>query len=379
METSRTRRFGAARRLATVLAGATLALGGLAATPSPPAGAAATDSDTLVWVPYRGQTFGFSRNGTQGYASYTSGDFRGGEALEGDFTDTPGTDVFWYRPGPAPDGIVDVVPDGTGVDATFIPKSVNGTFTPLVGDFDGNAVDDILWYAPGSSADALWLFAGDGTHTNVPLTINGSYVPTVIEANGDGYDDIVWYAPGPAADSMWLFGSGASKTTKSVSINGSYQLIPGYFGVRPEGSPQQRLLFFNPTGPDSIWTFDTAANHTSAATPNVDGAFQPVVGAFTSQVTEAIVWYRPGSASEAFWSFSNAGAVNQLEPANVSGSYDPAVADVDGNGYDDIAWSSGGNAAIWRFNGGGYTQTSVSSGLPNTTLVASHTNPFGVD
>jgi hypothetical protein len=374
MQTSTTWRPRAARRLAVALAGLALATGGLVATPGP-VGAATTDSDTLVFVPFRGQTFGFVRNGTFALESYTTGDFRGAEPFEGDFTGQPGTDVFWYRPGSAPDGIVRVTPDGDGVETTFIPKSVNGTFTPLVGDFDGNAIDDILWYAPGSSPDALWLFNSSGGHTNVPLSITGEYVPTVIEANGDGFDDILWYKPGAGADSMWLFGAGAGHTTRSVSINGSYQLIPGSFGLRPEGSPQERLVFFNPSGPDSIWTFDTSANHTSAPLPNIDGAFYPVVGGFTSTVTDAILWYRPGSGSEAFWSFTDGGSVNQLEPLNVGGTYDPVVGDLDGNGYQDIAWTNAGNATIWRFNGGGFTQTTVSTDLPNTIALVGHTDP----
>ncbi|HMJ79056.1 MAG TPA: hypothetical protein VK507_23930, partial [Iamia sp.] len=240
------------RRLASLAVGAALAASAFGAQPAQ-AGDETFNSDTLVFVPFRGQTFGVIRNGTTATPSYTTGDYRGAEPFEGDFTSQPGTDVFWYRPGSAPDGIVRVTPDGTGVTTTFIPKTVNGSFTPLVGDFDGNAIDDILWYAPGSSPDALWLFSGSGAHTNVPLSISGEYIPTVIEANGDGFDDIVWYGPGAAADSIWLFGAGAGHTTKSVAISGSYQLIPGHFGLRPEGSPQQRLVFFNPSGADSIW------------------------------------------------------------------------------------------------------------------------------
>ena len=218
-------------------------------TPTP-AGAAATDSDTLVFVPFRGQTFGVVRNGVTTFPAYFGGgDYRGGEPFEGDFTGSAGTDVFVYRPGPDPDGIVKITPSGTTVTTSLIPKTVNGTFTPLVGDFDGNAISDILWYAPGSSPDALWLFDSSGAHANVPLAINGSYVPTVFEANGDGYDDIIWYAPGGGADSIWLFGAGAGHTTKAVSISGSYQLLQGYFGEAGEGSPQKRLLFFNPPAP----------------------------------------------------------------------------------------------------------------------------------
>lgn len=374
MDTSRTRRRDAGRRLAVALAGLALATGGLVATPSP-AGAAAADSDTLVFVPFRGQTFGVVRNGVTTFPTYfNGGDYRGGEPFEGNFTGSAGTDVFVYRPGPDPDGIVKITPSGTTVTTSLIPKTVNGIYQPLVGDFDGNAIDDIIWYAPGSSPDALWLFASDGSHTNVPLTINGDYLPTVFEANGNGYDDVIWYRPGSGADSIWLFGAGAAHTAKSVTINGSYRLIPGYFGEAAEGRPQKRLLFFNATGADSIWTFDTAANHTSAALPNIDGAYVPVVGHFVEG--DNILWYRPGAASEALWGFTSGGSLNQLEAPSVNGTYEPVVGDYDGNGYQDIAWTSAGRATIWKFTSGGYTQSVVNTGLPNTTAFTGFTDPF---
>ncbi|HEX7133206.1 MAG TPA: VCBS repeat-containing protein [Iamia sp.] len=359
------------RRVAVVLAGLALVTGGLVVTPSP-AGAAPADSDTLVFVPFRGQSTAFVRNGAQTTTAYLTSAF----THTGDFTGGAGTDVLLYNPGSDPDGIIRVTPSGTGVTTSLLPKSVHGQYSPLIGDFDGNAIDDILWYAPGVAADSLWLFAASGAHTSTPVTINGSYSPTVIEMNGDGRDDILWYGTGAAADSIWLFGSGASHTTKSVSISGEYRLVPGHFGLRPEGSPQERLLFYAPVGPDSIWTFDTAADHTSAPVPNVEGVFEPLVGRFTDLVTDAILWYRFGSGSERFWSFTDAGAVNQLEPPTVNGSYDTAVGDYDGNGYQDIAWEFLGDATIWQFNGGGFSQTSVSTGLPNTVPVTGFTDPF---
>jgi len=351
-------------RWAMAVAGLTLGASLVATAPLPVA-ADPADSDTLVFVPFRGQTFGVVRNGTTTTPSYTTGDFRGAEPFEGDFTSEEGTDVFWYRPGAGPDGIVNVVPTGTTATTSFIPKTVNGFFQPLVGDFDGNAIDDILWYAPGSAGDALWLFDGGGGHTNVPLAINGDYVPTVLEANGDDVDDILFYKAGTGADSMWLFGAGGTHTTKAITINGGYRLIPGIFA----DSPQERLVFFNAAGADSIWSFDSSANHTSAPLPNIDGAFIPIVGGFIANQGEAIFWYRPGSGSEAFWSFNADGGLNQLDAPSINGTYESAVGDFDGNGYQDIAWTSGGNATIWRFHSGGFGQSYVNTGLPNTTAL----------
>lgn len=271
-----------------------------------------------------------------------------------------------------------MTPEDDGTTSTsFTPLSVYGTYQPLVGDFDGNAIDDVLWYAPGRAGDSLWLFRADGTHRNMAVTINGTYRPAVIEANGDGYDDIVWYGPGSVSDSMWLFGPGGTHVGRSLSIGGSdYVLVPGHFGDRPEGSPQQRLLFYSPSGYDSIWTFDTLTGHTSAATPSLGSGYEPVTGRFHDPHRNSVLWYRPGGASEALWSFTPTGAVTTLPAPPVYGTYDPAVGDFDGNGYDDIAWAREGRATIWHFTAGSYSSLSFDTALPNTVALTSLHKPF---
>jgi hypothetical protein len=349
-------------RKAATLAASLLAAGGLLATTATPAGASSVDSSTLVFVPYNGQTFTIWRNGNTATPAY----FTTAKVIEGNFGGPSGTDLFLYNPGSGSDGILSVSPNVSSFTYSLRNETINGTYTPVVGDFDGNAVDDILWYAPGPGADSIWLFKADGSHTTKSVAINGTYTPTAINVDGDGDTDIIWYAPGTAADSIWRFSAGAEHTSKAITINGSYQLIPGHFSDAAEGSPQRRLVFFNKAGADSIWTFDTNANHTSAALPNVDGSFTPVVGAFTSTTRDAILYYRPGTASERFLSFNANGSVNVLEPPTVNGTYDPEVGDYDGNGYQDIAWASGGKASLWKFNGGGYTTQSVVTSTVNT-------------
>jgi hypothetical protein len=355
-------RSNARRRRGLAVALASLATAGLLGLTAAPVQADPVDSDTLVFVPYNGQTFTLWRNGNVSQQAR----FTTQRTFPGNFDGQAGTDLFLYNPGSAPDGLLHVSPSGSGFTTGFTPDLVSGTFTPIVGDFNGNALDDIFWYAPGSGADHLWLYQSGGGHTSVPVAVNGSYRPAAINVDGDGDTDIIWYAPGTGADSIWRFGPGGSHTTKSVTINGDYQLIPGYFGVRPEGSPQRRLLFFAKSGADSIWTFDTSANHTSAPIDNIDGPYKPVVGRFMSTTTEAVLFYRPGTGSERFIGFTNAGALEQFEPPTVNGVYDPAVGDFDGNGYEDIAWVTDGKATFWKFNGGGFTQATYNSGTPNT-------------
>ncbi|WP_426571899.1 hypothetical protein [Aquihabitans sp. McL0605] len=339
---------------------ATMAIIGLATTP---AGADPVDSDTLVFVPYNGQTFTIWRNGNISQPTYGTTQ----QTFPGVFDGNPGTDLFLYNPGSGADGILHITPSGSSFTSSFKATPVSGTYTPLVGDFDGNAIDDIFWYAPGAAADSLWLFKANGTHITKSVSVSGTYRPLAINTDGDGYTDIIWYAPGSAADSIWRFGPNGNHTTKALSIAGDYQLIPGYFGLAPEGSPQRRIIFFNKAGADSIWTFDSVANHISEPLPNIDGSFQPVVGNFLDKLNDSVLFYRPGTASERFITFDDDGNLEQLEPPTVKGTYDHTVGDFDGNGYADIAWSSGGKATLWKFNGGGYSQATITTNTTNTT------------
>jgi hypothetical protein len=368
------------RRLGTVvLAALVLAIAAVALVARTPAGAAPTDSDTLVFVPESGQTFGVVRNGVTTFHDYFDED-HGGRSFEGNFTGNPGTDIFVYGHQTEPDGIVSIIPSGTTVTTSFIPKTVNGSYGPIVGDFDGNAIDDILWYQVGQGAgDSLWLFDSSGAHVNVPMTINNSYEPTVLDANGDGRDDILWYGWGRAPDRLWLFGPGGVPVSRTVTINGHYRIVPGHFGDRPEGSPQDRLIFYdNDGGPDSIWTFDTVGDHTTAPLPAIDDVTEPVVGRFTGTTRDAVYWYRPGNDAEQLWTFTAGGAVQEVAAPSVFGTYDPVVGDFDGNGYQDIAWtaaSGAGTATIWRFSSSGHTQSVVNTGLDRTTAHVGSTDP----
>lgn len=357
------------RRVASVGA-ALVATAGLMATTSSPAGAGPIDSSTLIFVPYNGQTYTIWRNGNTATPAY----FSASKMIEGDFGGPNGTDVFLYNPGSGSDGILSVTANVANFTYAFRSETINGSYTPVVGDFDGNAFDDILWYAPGTGPDSIWLFKANGTHTTKSVTINGTYKPTAINVDGDGYTDIVWYAPGTAPDSIWEFGPNATPTPRSITINGTYQLIPGHFSDVAEGSPQRRLMFFNKAGADSIWTFDSSGNHTSAALPNIDGNFTPIVGEFASPDRDAVLFYRPGTSSERYLSFAANGSVSQLEAPNVNGTYDPEVGDYDGNGYDDIAWASGGKAVLWKFTSGGYSQQNITTSTVNTRPVSIH--PF---
>lgn len=358
------------------LAGLALIVSGLVATPTPSAGLPPEPtSDALVFAPTKDddiEAYGSGFGSSQGPVPAAS------QVFTGDFTDEAGTEVFLYQPGPGPDAVISgLVSPSSGSTEDRVDKSVGGTYVPLVGDFDGNGFDDVLWYGPGSTADSLWRFSGNGSHAVVPLTISGRYRPVVIEADGDGDDDVIWYAPGTAGDTIWLFGAGASRTAKRVRIDGDYTPVTGIFGIRPEGSPQERLIFWKQGGADAIWTFDTDANHTSQSLFIPDG--RPVVGDFTADDIDSVMWYQPGPGAEGMVSFDEAGTA-RLDPAPpVSGTYEPVVLDFDGNGAEDIAWTRNGGATIWRFGAGAeglaYSQSSLAGNDPNRIATAVYRDP----
>lgn len=375
-------------RLGRSVAAVAAALAVTAATSgvAPPAAATTAESDSLVFVPYAGSTTTIWRNGNVIEPVIHPAWW----PFEGDFDANPGEGVFYYNPGPGPDGILHVTPSGTGVSANFQPLTVNGHYRPLVGDFDGNAIDDVFWYAPGPAPDHLWRFDAMGGHTSSVQTVNGSYRPIVMDVDGAVGDDIIWYAPGPGPDTIWRFTATGAHTNKPVTINGRYLAIPGHFQHFPEGSPQERLIWWNPAGFDSIWTFDTSADHTSVPMTNVDAPqppagpgytgeslTMPVVGTFMEPTLDSVLFYTPGAAAEVFRGFDAAGDEQAFEPPQVVGLYIPEVGDYDGNGYQDIAWTTGGRAYIWGFHAGGYTQTNVVTDADDTLpRTAYYYDPF---
>ncbi|HEX7133209.1 MAG TPA: hypothetical protein VF228_11570, partial [Iamia sp.] len=141
------------------------------------------------------------------------------------------------------------------------------------------------------------------------------------------------------------------------------------------------LLFFDPSGPDSRWRFDDAADHDSKPLPAVDGPYQPVIGHFREpdSNSDSVYWYRPGAGADLLWFFSGSGnVVVDDSPPQVTGTYDTAVGDYDGNGVQDIAWEANGQASIWLFSAvddGAISQTTASTGIVPTTIAFGHTDP----
>lgn len=353
-----------ARRTLALAVAATALVVGLGALPAtadtPPPG-------RLLFIPTSPGTGAMIRDNAKTSLAIGSGAI----AVPGTFSTATGADILVYSPGAATDYIAHLsnsIPAGV----TFTAFSVGGTYTPIVGDFDGNGIDDILWYAPGGSVDHLWLFNSTTGHTEVPVGISGTYRPTVLDANGDSRKDILWYSPS-GADSLWLMGPGAtSHTTKLITAGPGYQIVAGHFGLPAAGQPRDRVVFYNPSGADYFWTFDTSGNHTSALLPNIDGNYQLLPGQFFEETYGGMVFYGPGSLPEKEWAFGPGPGGDVAPEADIpaiNGTYTTQVGDFDGNGYTDIAFTSGTNTTVWNFtNSGAHTQKAF-TGLPSGALI----------
>ena len=96
----------------------------------------------------------------------------------------------------------------------------------------------------------------------------------------------------------------------------------------------------------------------SIAPPNTG---TPIVGHFTDQVMDDLLWYEPGPTKELLWTpcpgcDGGPFTKKQLPLANqIGGYYEPVVGDFAGNGLDDIYWLSRSSTAdyLWTSTGAG--------------------------
>ncbi|MGN6694223.1 MAG: FG-GAP repeat domain-containing protein [Aquihabitans sp.] len=93
---------------------------------------------------------------------------------------------------------------------------------------------------------------------------------------------------------------------------------------------------------------------------NQDAVANPIVGHFTDQVLDDILWYRAGPTKESLWTpcpGCDAPFTKKQLPASmqVNGYYEPVVADFAGDGLDDIYWIAAGTAPdyLWTNTGSG--------------------------
>lgn len=220
---------------------------------------------------------------------------------------------------------------------------ISGTYTPIVGNFAGNQGDDILWYAPGSAPDSLWVSNGRSAFTRVPLSINGTYTPLAGDFAGDAFDDILWYAPGTARDVLWTSVVGANPfTSSSATINGTFQPVvldlsmdlAIYRTSYPGSLPKDAIVWYRPgSATDFLWSYLSNGSHTDSPV-DIPGSPQLIPFAAGADPFQDLLAYSPGSGPDAIYEYDTGSLLET--PMTVNGTYSPQVV---GGGYEDaILW-----------------------------------------
>jgi len=193
---------------------------------------------------------------------------------------------------------------------------------------------------------------------------------------------ILWYAPGTAPDSLWYnidlddASTDVGRRVMPLAINGRYQPKVGDF----DGDRCDDILWYAPgTASDAIWYF--SPDRTFVSMPlTLNGTSTPVIGNFDSfSATDEILWYSPGAAPESFSVASRPapfssdlrrGVFTAAAAPQVTGNYIPLpLSEVDSQG---IVWYGLGAApdALWRSVRAGSTRATSTPIVINGTYSA---------
>lgn len=216
--------------------------------------------------------------------------------IDGTFTplvlDNPGTwdAIFWYAPGAARDAVWQFL-NTTWQSTSY---AINGTYRPFVLDQNGDFVDDIFWYAPGTSPDTLWLRRPSGGFNPYPKTINGTYTPLVGEwgAVADNMEDILWSNPSGGDVLMTSDIEGATSTAPVT--------LPNRKAIVAESPGRDIAYFYGGAGPDQVWRRDADGSTPTEVQTGYDAPDPSVAltGSFANTSSGSLFFYRAGTASE---------------------------------------------------------------------------------
>ncbi len=241
-------------------------------------------------------------------------------------------------------------------------RNADGTFNVIDSNWDSNEkverhVFNPYTYASGAIIKIWRLGTVEEGSTNNPRA----------DFNGTGKSDILWYGPGTASDAIW-YGSGTRnldgvgfETSYDISVSGNYTPIDGNF----DGDNYADILWYGPgTASDAIW-YGTGTKGVFVKTydVNVNGTYDPFVGDFDGDGKDDIFWYGPGSNSDTMWfgSSSRATGFSTGHSISVNGTYEPLSGDFDADGKWDVVWYGAGGAEdkIWY---GAQTRGSFNTG-----------------
>lgn len=138
-------------------------------------------------------------------------------------------------------------------------------------------------------------------------------------------------------------------------VNGTYRPVVGDFS----GDGADDIIYYAPgSTPDFLYLGEWSGLFRVGPFP-VNGTYQPFTLDLDGNGHDDIIWYAPGTAPDFIWYFDERGPTNYRSvPTRAVGTYKPFTLDLNGDGYDDIIWYAPGTAAdyIWYGKaGGGHT------------------------
>ncbi len=208
-----------------------------------------------------------------------------------------------------------------------------------------------------------------------PASVGGAYQVVSGQFGGDLATDLFFYGAGSVPDSLWLGRTGergqASFEKVPMAVGGDYRLVVGDF----TGDDYDDILFYGPgTASDWIWTsIDTAAYFDKTTRVSIGGStYEPQVlhDYRATGAKDDLLFLAPGAAADYFWHFpEQPGSANYFGPGTyqsrrllVGGDYTFVVGDFSGDRIEDVILYRPGTGPDYRWTStpsGGLTQTSL--------------------
>ncbi len=106
---------------------------------------------------------------------------------------------------------------------------------------------------------------------------------------------------------------------------------------------------------DRLWVSNGYVPHGSSIHKSVQGDYKPFIGDFDGDGAKDIFWYSPDGSNDVIWFFDSDGDHDTVLVTNVTGDYSPFVGDFDADGDDDIVWYRPETTAspVWESEGDG--------------------------